>query len=119
MFDVIKGKMLFGGCCIRLWTGLVAVASDDMVIRCFDVMALRLVRQFTGHLDRITDLSISEDGKWLVSSGMDSTLRIWDIVGSKQVDVFHMDAAVTALSISPGMDMLATTHVNQNGIRLW
>lgn len=43
MFDVIKGKMLFGGCCIWLWIGFVVVVFDDMVIWCFDVMVLRLV----------------------------------------------------------------------------
>eukprot|EP01018_Ginkgo_biloba_P020289 Gb_24979 [translate_table: standard] len=99
--------------------GLLATAADDMVLRLFDVTAVRLVRKFNGHTDRVTDLSFSEDGKWLLSSSMDGTVRVWDVISSKQLDAMHVDVAVTGLSLSPNMDMLATTHVDRNGIYLW
>ncbi|CAM6100981.1 unnamed protein product [Calypogeia fissa] len=99
--------------------GLLAVASDDKVLRLYDVVAVRMVRLFQGHTDRITDLCFSEDGKWLVSSSMDETVRVWDVVAAKPLDAMHVDAAVTALTLSPNMDMLATAHVNRNGIYLW
>ncbi|KAL0552091.1 hypothetical protein IC582_011187 [Cucumis melo] len=99
--------------------GLLAVVTDDLVIRLFDVVALRLVRKFEGHTDRITDLSFSEDGKWLLSSSMDGSLRIWDVILARQIDALHVDASITAFSISPNMDILATTHVDQNGVYLW
>lgn len=93
--------------------------ADDMVLRLFDVVALRMVRNFEGHTDRVTDLCFSEDGKWLLSSGMDGTLRIWDIILARQIDAICVDASITALSLSPSMDVLATTHVDQNGVYLW
>lgn len=99
--------------------GLVAVAADDKVIRVFDVVAERLVRKFQGHTDRITDLTFSEDGKLLLSSSMDFTVRVWDVIAAKQVDAMKVGTAVTSLSLSPAMDMLATTHVNRKGIYLW
>ncbi|BBN05516.1 U3 small nucleolar RNA-associated protein 21 [Marchantia polymorpha subsp. ruderalis] len=99
--------------------GLLAVASVDKVIRLYDVVAARLVRVFDGHSDRINDISFSEDGKLLISSSMDQTVRVWDVVAAKPLDAMHVDAAVTALSLSPNMDMLATAHVNRNGIYLW
>ncbi|XVE80675.1 hypothetical protein DITRI_Ditri14bG0157500 [Diplodiscus trichospermus] len=99
--------------------GLLATVTDDLVIRLYDVVALRMVRKFEGHTDRITDLCFSEDGKWLLSSSMDGSLRIWDVVLSRQIDAIHVDVSVTALSLSPNMDVLATTHVDQNGIYLW
>lgn len=34
---------------------------------------------FEGHTDRITDLVVSEDCRWLLSSSMDGTLRVWDV----------------------------------------
>lgn len=99
--------------------GLIAVAADDKVLRVFDVVAERLVRKFHGHTDRITDMCFSEDGKLLLSSSMDFTIRVWDVIAAKQVDAMELGTAVTALSLSPGMDMLATSHVNRNGIYLW
>ncbi|GAV59734.1 WD40 domain-containing protein/Utp21 domain-containing protein [Cephalotus follicularis] len=99
--------------------GLLATVADDLVIRLFDVVALRLVRKFEGHIDRVTDLCFSEDGKWLLSSSMDGTLRIWDVILARQIDAIRVDVSVTALSLSPNMDVLATTHVDQNGVYLW
>ncbi|KAF7138686.1 hypothetical protein RHSIM_Rhsim07G0058700 [Rhododendron simsii] len=99
--------------------GLLATVADDLVIRLFDVVALRLVRKFEGHTDRITDLCFSEDGKWLLSSSMDGSLRIWDVILARQIDAIHVDVSITALSLSSNMDVLATTHVDQNGVYLW
>uniref|UniRef100_A0A2N9G265 WDR36/Utp21 C-terminal domain-containing protein n=1 Tax=Fagus sylvatica TaxID=28930 RepID=A0A2N9G265_FAGSY len=98
--------------------GLLATVADDLIIRLFDVVALRMVRKFEGHTDRITDLCFSEDGKWLLSSSMDGSLRIWDVILARQIDALHVDVSITALSLSPNMDVLATTHVDQNGVYL-
>ncbi|KAF5952358.1 hypothetical protein HYC85_010302 [Camellia sinensis] len=95
--------------------GLLATVADDLIIRLFDVVALRMVRKFEGHTDRITDLCFSEDGKWLLSSSMDGSLRIWDVILARQIDAILVDVCITALSLSPNMDVLATTHVDQNG----
>ncbi|KAF3437268.1 hypothetical protein FNV43_RR20021 [Rhamnella rubrinervis] len=99
--------------------GLLATVADDLVIRLFDVVALRMVRKFEGCTDRVTDICFSEDGKWLLSSSMDGTLRIWDVILARQIDAIHVDVSITALSLSPNMDILATTHVDQNGVYLW
>ncbi|XP_050373061.1 uncharacterized protein LOC126790760 [Argentina anserina] len=99
--------------------GLLAVAADDLIIRLFDVVASRMVRKFEGHTDRVTDMCFSEDGKWLLSSSMDGSLRVWDVILARQIDALHVDVSVTALSLSPNMDILATSHVDQNGVYLW
>ncbi|KAF6153344.1 hypothetical protein GIB67_003534 [Kingdonia uniflora] len=99
--------------------GLLATVADDFVIRLFDVVALRMVRKFEGHTDRVTDMCFSEDGKWLLSSSMDGSLRIWDVILARQIDAVHVDVSITSLSLSPNMDVLATSHVDQNGVYLW
>lgn len=53
----------------------------------FDVETGRRVRTFVGHRDRITDIGVSQDGKWLLSSSMDASLRIWDIPASRILQV--------------------------------
>ncbi|XP_020672729.1 WD repeat-containing protein 36 [Dendrobium catenatum] len=99
--------------------GLLATAADDMVLRVFDVLSLLMVRKFEGHTDRITDLCFSDDGKWLLSSSMDGSLRIWDVILARQIDAISVDVSITAISLSPSMDILATSHVDQNGVYLW
>ncbi|KAM0989059.1 hypothetical protein FF1_013039 [Malus domestica] len=99
--------------------GLLAVVADDLIIRLFDVVASRMVRKFEGHTDRVTDMCLSEDGKWLLSSSMDGSLRVWDVILARQIDALHVDVSITALSLSPNMDVLATAHVDQNGVYLW
>ncbi|KAH0782315.1 hypothetical protein KY290_001913 [Solanum tuberosum] len=81
--------------------GLLATVADDLVIRLFDVIAQ------------------SEDGKWLLTSIMDGTLRIWDVILARQIDAIQVDLSITALSLSPNMDILATSHVDQNGVYMW
>ncbi|CAD6336104.1 unnamed protein product [Miscanthus lutarioriparius] len=103
----------------RLDVGLLATVAGDMVLILFDTVSMKMVRRFEGHTDRITDLCFSEDGKWLISSSMDGTLRIWDISLARQIDAMHVDVSITSISMSPNMDVLATTHVDQNGVYLW
>ena len=38
-----------------------------------------MVRRFKGHKDRVTGLVMSQDARWLLSSSMDGTVRVWDI----------------------------------------
>jgi hypothetical protein len=40
------------------------------------------VRQFRGHTDRITDLHMSADARWLLSASLDGTVRAWDVPSS-------------------------------------
>lgn len=119
----LKSKLDVGCSVVKIvyhrYNGLLATVADDLTIRLFDVVALRLVRKFEGHTDRITDLCFSEDGKWLLSSSMDGSLRIWDVILARQIDAIQVDVPITALSLSPNMDILATTHVDQNGVYLW
>ncbi|PKA52914.1 Katanin p80 WD40 repeat-containing subunit B1 like [Apostasia shenzhenica] len=120
---VVKSKWEVGKSVTKIvyqrTNGLLATVANDKVIRLFDVTALRMVRKFEGHTDRITDLCFSDDGKWILSSSMDGSLRIWDIILARQIDAMSVDVSITALSLSPAMDILATSHVDQNGIYLW
>lgn len=100
-------------------SALAAVACDDLSVRVFDVEAMQQVRLFEGHQDRITDLVVSEDCRWLLSSSMDGTIRVWDIPASATLQVMRLGSPVTALSLSPRMDLLATAHVGQRGVFLW
>eukprot|EP00039_Didymoeca_costata_P007263 m.97884 g.97884 ORF g.97884 m.97884 type:complete len:916 (+) comp13615_c2_seq1:242-2989(+) len=95
----------------------VALQSFDLLI--FDIDTRRKVRVFSGHSNRITDLAWSADGRWLLSSSMDSSIRIWDLPSGMGLWSFSVLSPATSLSMSPTGDYLATTHVGNLGVFLW
>lgn len=98
---------------------LVAVANGEHVITVFDIVAKRMVRRFAGHSARITDLCFSDDGHWILSSSLDGTVRCWDVMHSRVLQVMELGGTVTSLSLSPCLDMLATSILGRRGVYLW
>lgn len=98
---------------------LVACALDDLTIVVIDVITQRVVRILYGHSNRITGMSFSPDGRWIVSTSLDSTLRTWDLPTGGCIDGVQLPSVATSVKFSPIGDMLATTHVSGNGIFLW
>ena len=60
----------------------------------------RLVRQLRGHSDRITDLSISSDGRWLLAASMDAHLRVYDIPSARLLQVPTSSTTQTLTSMT-------------------
>jgi U3 small nucleolar RNA-associated protein 21 len=100
-------------------SGLVAAACGDFSVSVFDIDTRRKVRHFDGHSDRITDMAWSPDGRWLITSSMDASVRTWDLPTGRTISWFAVPEAVTSLSMSPAGDFLATTHVGNLGVYLW
>ncbi|ODV84308.1 hypothetical protein CANARDRAFT_29191 [[Candida] arabinofermentans NRRL YB-2248] len=98
---------------------LVALALDDLSIVIVDSVTQKVVRQLFGHTNRITSLDFSPDGRWIISSSLDSTIRTWDLPTGGCIDGIKVASVVTCLKFSPLGDYLATTHVNGVGISLW
>ncbi|GFH19189.1 uncharacterized protein HaLaN_16096 [Haematococcus lacustris] len=66
------------------------------------------------HGDRVTALQISSDSRWLISASLDGCLRVWDIAASHCLQALRLGAPITAFSLSPALDMLATCHINSD-----
>jgi U3 small nucleolar RNA-associated protein 21 len=69
--------------------------------------------------DRITCVHISSDCRWMLTSSMDNTLRVWDIPAGLCLQAMSLGSPVTSLSLSDTGDLLATTHVHKRGVFLW
>ena len=65
---------------------LLAVCCDDLKVRVYDVSSRRLVREFEGHTNRITDVCLSSDGRWALTASADRSLRIYDIPTARLID---------------------------------
>ena len=62
---------------------IIAIASDDQgqpMLALYDVASGEQFRRFTGHTERIQSLAFSQDGRLLVSTGEDRTIRVWSLV---------------------------------------
>ncbi|KAM9840922.1 WD repeat-containing protein 36 [Aulostomus maculatus] len=100
-------------------SGMLAVALDDFTLLVVDVETRRVVRKFAGHHSNINDMTFSPDGRWLVTVGMDCTIRTWDLPSGCLVDCFLVAMAPVSVSMSPTGDFLATAHVDSLGVYLW
>ncbi|XP_035995759.1 WD repeat-containing protein 36 [Fundulus heteroclitus] len=100
-------------------SGMLATALDDFTLAVVDIETRRVVRKFAGHHGNITGMTFSPDGRWLITTGMDCTVRTWDLPSGSLVDCFLVAMAPVGVSMSPTGDFLATAHVDSLGVYLW
>ena len=102
-------------------SNLFSMACDSCSILVYDIFSNppRLVRSFKGHSRYITDVAITPNGRWLLSSSVDCSFRVWDIVSAACISWSKFSKPITSMSLSPSGEFLATTHVEDQGIYLW
>ena len=104
-------------------SGLLALALTDYTLRIydFDTMNFKCIRSFTdhSHTNEITALAFMPDARWLLSTSLDKTMRIWDIPSGQLIDTMDFDQAIITLAVSPNGGMLATGHTEALGVYLW
>ena len=65
-------------------------ANDDTALYLFDMRKTEsAVRVFTDHLDPVTCVSFSPNGKEFVSGSYDGTVRVWDWENIRSLDCYH------------------------------
>uniref|UniRef100_A0ABM5EUS2 WD repeat-containing protein 88 n=1 Tax=Pogona vitticeps TaxID=103695 RepID=A0ABM5EUS2_9SAUR len=83
-----QGHIGIVGCCdISKDASLVVSGGYDKSIVIWDLEETYKKLSLKGHKDWVTDVAISNDKKWLVSSSKDCTLRIWDIGNANNIPV--------------------------------
>ncbi|CAF3817831.1 unnamed protein product [Rotaria magnacalcarata] len=104
-------------------SGLIALAFNDYTIKIFDfdTMTCKCIRTFktNSHKEEITALAFMPDARWLLSTSLDKTMRIWDIPSGQLIDTIEFDQAIITIAVSPNGDMLATGHTDALGVYLW
>ena len=121
---LLKGDMSFDSSVrhmiLHRESSLMAVGLDDLNVEIIDVMTRKTVRRFSDvHQSPITDMIFSKDSRWLLTSSLDKTVKVWDVPSGSLIDHLGFSQAVTSLTFSPTAEFLATTHLNDLGIYLW
>lgn len=98
---------------------LLAIVLDNFTVNVMDCDTRTVIRQFSGHTARITDAAFSADSRWLITSSMDCSVKVFDIPSAYMIDHFQTDSPCVALTVSPNGELLATAHVNKLGIYTW
>lgn len=98
---------------------LIAAALDDFSIHVYDFDTRNLARHFRGFRSAITDMTWSANGRWLVVSSMDCTIRTFELSSSAMIDCFLVDSPAVTVALSHNSNVLVTCHVDDLGIYLW
>ena len=64
-------------------SAMLAVALDDFSIVVVDCDIRKIVRKFSGHFNKISDMAFSNDARWLLTASMDCMIKVWDLPSSK------------------------------------
>lgn len=55
---------------------------DNKILE-FDLKMMKFKLDYLGHADSITDLKVSHEGSFLLSTSFDNSMRLWDIRDNK------------------------------------
>lgn len=101
-------------------SNFVAVAGQDRVIRMYDIETFHLSRRFSGgHSREITDLAFTPDGRRLLSSSQDSTLRIWDLPTGRCLSWLLFKSPIQSMTVSLSGEYLCIAQAEKQGIQIY
>jgi len=76
----------------------------DCQARLWDVNTSREIRQFVGHEREVCNVAFAPDGRQVISSAPDGSVRWWDIATGKELRRFQADPSDTARCLAFSAD---------------
>jgi WD40 repeat protein/tRNA A-37 threonylcarbamoyl transferase component Bud32 len=96
-----------------------ALSTAKNVIELWDADKLQLLRAFSGHGARVTELMFDGEGRRLVSASADATVRVWDVETGRELAVLRgRDQPILCADLDSAGGRCITGH--QDGtLTLW
>jgi WD40 repeat protein len=91
--------------------------TDTGKVQLVEIAAGKLIREVSGHQYGVTDCKFSADGRYVLSAGRDTTLRICQVEDGKEVAALGTPRGgqfkdwLSALAISPDQQTVAATDI--------
>ncbi|KAH9259531.1 hypothetical protein BASA81_001952 [Batrachochytrium salamandrivorans] len=100
--------------------GLLAVVLEQHSVWVVDCATCLPVRKFKRiHQSKIKSVCFSANSKWLLTSSMDSTMKVFDLSSSHCIEHLSFPSPVTSMSFSPNNEFLVTSHVDTVALCVW
>lgn len=87
------------------------IACEDKNVKVFDLISKKVTKQFIAHESYTSSMTLTQDGLFLITTGPDKTIRIWNVPSLEIVsaDLHHKDKYGEA-----GLCMAATLSSNSH-----
>jgi len=97
---------------------LYAAADPDGTVFVYDAKTLKPIGEPFYHPPAVGAVTITMDGKMLITSGRDQQVRVWDIATRKNIVSLRHDSFVEVLALSPDDERLVTV-TDEGELRVW
>jgi len=75
---------------------------------------------FSGHTGATSNVAFTPDGKYILTTGLDNTFRIWDAQSGEEFQRFGFNIGlINSLALSPNGRFALTTSDNVSKVTLW
>lgn len=95
------------------------LATQDFLVRAWDIETGKLLHVFTGHEDNIEAPTISFNDKFLATGSDDKTLRLWDLQTGKHIAVVQNESQTFSPIFSPDNKYLAAVCMRAFRVKVW
>lgn len=94
-----------------------ALVTEDDIVSLYDFVSRERTMIFADHVGDVTTIALSEDGTYLVTGGVDSNVRLWDVQTGDPLRIFT--GHTRAITQVRAMDELIVSTSEDGTARVW
>lgn len=100
-------------------TRVLSASAGDSFLELIILETGAVERTFSGHVDCITAITLTRDGRRAISASNDSTIRVWDMMsGAEELTISTPRRLTMALAVTPDGRYLMTAS-EKEGFKVW